>query len=905
MGNTIDNYAKLRMQASNVNFGQKNEIKQNIKPETLTTDKAVKLRDEFVKEKKKNGLFEKFYNWMKNTTNLGLGSKKVEQSIEQFDKGQISENDVKENIKKYRGSQINAQQILGDGASLVAGMTAYSKVSNYIQKQTAQNKLGGNLLSEFSNELKDVKYAKHIIKFFKNMSKTKRIALATTASAIAGAFVKKYIIKFDRIGSKEYKTDIPKDKEHKFERKGEQKILNYERRKANWKNFFTGGLNGIIAPLANLAGGIVGVPLVIATNLGTRYFQSQKDKDSKISIKDFADKFKDNAVMNTAAAALITVPLFKKAHYNNVLTKNIEKVVTKLKDVKLKSVFDSEKTAYTELKGMLLDSDKLSKIINGNMPVDEKITKLIDENIFAAKFIQNADNFDNLARALKENCPTSRTLDEAKKFIANTYGSKYEVTKLLGVGTVAESYLAKNTETGKEVCIKMLKKGIDTAKIDADKQKIITLIKSQVTDEKQLQYYINNIDDLASAIRKEVDLSNEMEAAKRLAKYTKKANVVKPLEIKDNVYVMEKAPGISLKTLQDISAAEAKKNIFTNSIKMFEDKAAYNEQLIQDITNKVADPAKHTADEIPKLQAEIKKYKQSADFYKNMLPDIENEITKIKSKAPDFDKVNITANEIDRLLSQYIKAQTEQFDSIYKTGKTLHGDIHPGNVFVDLKALKSGKGNALTLIDTGNIIDLSVQQSHNALKLNQYIKRGNVKDISSYVMEGAVLPANMTKEQAVENMEKELRKVFFDSESSLNYMNNDSLLALTSNIMRKYNIIPGSTQLNLEKAKRSSAQSMNEILQSFIETKYSQLDNKNPAKAALMVAKDLASWGKRFVTAQKTQEAKNMTQYPLKQIIRNANNPNMLKTNSEDYLTYKFKQNMGKSAFEKLNTIGS
>ena len=37
--------------------------------------------------------------------------------------------------------------------------------------------------------------------------------------------------------------------------------------------------------------------------------------------------------------------------------------------------------------------------------------------------------------------------------------SNYQVTKLLGVGTIAESYLAKDS-SGKEVCIKILKKGI-------------------------------------------------------------------------------------------------------------------------------------------------------------------------------------------------------------------------------------------------------------------------------------------------------------------------------------------------------------------------------------------------------------------------------------------------------------
>ena len=195
-------------------------------------------------------------------------------------------------------------------------------------------------------------------------------------------------------------------------------------------------------------------------------------------------------------------------------------------------------------------------------------------------------------------------------------------------------------------------------------------------------------------------------------------------------------------------------------------------------------------------------------------------------------------------------------------------------------------------------------QARSALKLNEYVKRGNVKDIADYVTDGAILPENMTKDKARETVEKELRKVFFDTESELKYMNNDSVLALTANIMKKHNIIPASTQLNLERAKHHAKLSLNEILESFMETKYSKLNENDKAKAVLMISKDLASWGKRFITAKKVQEAKNMTQYPLSQIIKSKNNPNMLKTNSEDYLTYKFKQGMNKSTEDHLSSLG-
>ena len=847
------------------NNGNSEKLPSNTQPQNTS------VRDEFVKIKRKNGLFEKLYDWLKNKTGLGKGSNKLETDIAQYENGSKSEADVRKNLDKYRVSQYNAQQILGDAASIGAGMGVFSLLNNKLKIMAAKNKVGIKPFAIFSDVADEVKPVKKFVSFFEKMGKTKRLAIAGIFSAIAGAFVKSIVIAADRIGSKGYKSAIPKDKEHRTDRYRDQKALNKEKNHENFKNIYTGGLNGILSGFAGLCGGILGVPLVIASNLGLRYVQSQKDKGIKPSFKDFTEKFKDNAIINSASSLILALPLIKKARYNKVLSKNLDKVTAKLKDVNLTMPFKSTATAYTELKDMLLSSSKLSEIIGANVPVSTKIENLIAENIFAAKFIQNSGNFDELAKALKESCPPSRTVDEAEKLISETFGKKYVLSKLLGVGTVAETYLAKNTETGKEVCIKLLKNGINAEKITADKNKMIEIVKSKISDEKQLQYYIRNIEDLAEAIGKEVDLNNELHSAQELAKFSKYANVVKPFEIKNNIYIMEKAPGISLKTLQDVSSLEAAKNYYSKKLEKF--KSEKNEF--------------------------------GVIYCKDEINHIEQKIARIKENSPDFASIDITPKEIDRLLSQYIKVKTEQFDSIHKGGKVLHGDIHPGNIFVDLNALKSGKGNALTLVDTGNTIKLSMEQSKNALKLDQYIRRGNVKDISSYVVEGAILPPGMDEKAALEIVENDLRKIFFDNESALEYMNNDSLLALTSNIMRNHNIIPGSTQLNLEKAKHAAEQSFGDIMHSLVNTKYSPLktdSSKDKAKLTLMITTDIASWSARLLKAQKMQEFHNRMQYPLSQILKNSKNPNMLATNSEEYLTYQFKQSLPKN-FENYGSL--
>ena len=48
-------------------------------------------RDEFVFQHKKNGLFERLYNGIKNITGLGIGSKKVQAELDKVENGEKTE----------------------------------------------------------------------------------------------------------------------------------------------------------------------------------------------------------------------------------------------------------------------------------------------------------------------------------------------------------------------------------------------------------------------------------------------------------------------------------------------------------------------------------------------------------------------------------------------------------------------------------------------------------------------------------------------------------------------------------------------------------------------------------------------------------------------------------------------
>ena len=331
---------------------------------------------------------------------------------------------------------------------------------------------------------------------------------------------------------------------------------------------------------------------------------------------------------------------------------------------------------------------------------------------------------------------------------------------------------------------------------------------------------------------------------------------------------MEKANGISLETLQESIQLETEKKLYQNELSKITDNDGWEK-----------------------------------GYYEKELKEIEEKIKRLKAKSPDFDLSGITDKQLKKMMLEYISVMNEQLYKIDKNGKVLHADIHPGNIFIDLDALKTGKRKFLTLIDTGNYVTFSKLQAENTLKLTKWIKTGNVKGITEYVLDGAALPDNLTKEKAAELKEKELNKAFFDYETKIDamttkeknpfYDDNDNLFKLTSNIMRKYNIIPADSQLNYEKAKVAANKSFEKFLTNFYDKKISDvgdLSSRSKAKQAAWgasVAKDTAQIIAYLKLQQYLQQTKNLCRAGLFR-----RNPNAPKTNSEEYLTYKFKQNL-------------
>lgn len=832
----------------------------------------ISLDEYFRREKRKNnGLIEKFYNKIKNLTGLGVGSKKVEKVVADAKTGKASPKEVLDITHKYHTSQENSAQLFGDAASVTAGGITYFVLRRKIKMLNSAAVLNKSITKLTEKIGIPNKLSETFINLGKSNKKLMGLVLGTSA-LIAGS-TKFWLLKFNRAGSKEFIVDEnlygkkkTRNSYQKYLAKQEKKKLKKERIKTNFKNFASGMINGLMFPAFAL-GGIIGAPLYLVGNSLNRYFVANKT-DKKKSFGGYIDNLKTDGVIIGAATAAAAVPLVKKGNFIKVFDENLKKATDKLEKATLKTPDYAGKSSYENLQDILFSNKTIDDVIyDSKISIEDKIKKLTDENIFAVKFKQISNDRTELTKALRENCPPSRTLDEAKQYITNALGSGYEIKKLLGVGTVAETYLAKSPD-GKEVCIKIIKNGIDENKILKDKEKFINMVKnSKDYTEDEKDFLLKNIEDLASGISKEIDLKNELEAANKLVPYTKIANVVKPIEVKNGVYVMEKAHGISLESLVELNSAKLYKEALQENKKSHVFlKPASNSKLGQLLIGK-----KTKEEQIKAINQYIKC---------------------IEARTPEFGDISLSKKDIDNLINEYMKVLTEQFVKVEKNGKAIHADIHPGNIFIDINALKKkNKNKIFTLIDTGNVVEQNLEQSLRAVNLTSYTKRANVKDLTDYLLEGAKLPQGMTKEEATKKISEELKKSFFDTETKLNTVTNDSILTLGSNIMRKYNIIPGDTQMNLNKAKQSASNSLNHLLESLLRIRLKDVDGVMSGMSSLSkITADITLAKRKFNAMIAKQEKDNLKILPLQEKIKQKNNPNNLPKNSEDYLIYKLKQ---------------
>lgn len=661
----------------------------NLTPQLIEQNKMVYRRQ---------GLIGKGIDEIKSAVGYGKCRKNALKTIEDYKSGKIDYDTADKYIKDYKYTQRDASEIVLDTMSGAAAFGMYS----------ATKKLS-TFASPFLGDM-----AGKVTKFSK--------PIGVGAAIITGMFSKPILRLFDRI------------------------YLKHKEKKDNktfGKDILTGAINGAMAPVAIIKGGLLGVPLVFGENALQRYIFVKRD--DKKSVGDFVEKQKDNLVLKAASGGLLAY----KSHrldkalkgWNNAIENSIKNV----KDLKPfeKVQTNSDFMELAKQAQLLFDPKFAMDILGSEKSIEEKMRLIEAKNIFLPKFLQtipenvlgmfsgnnmeimgmkigNFGDLSTIVTRFKSDCPQSRTVQEAQEFIEKTFGNKYKIIndKALGVGTVAETFLAKDTATGQEVVLKFLKKGMSLEKIENDRNNFINLIKeANAQDPEKMDFITRKVNSLYDAWAKEVDMKSEMEATQILGKNAKHYNAVKPIEVKNNIYVMEKAPGVQFNEFIDDMMKQNKK---------------------------------------------------------------------------------LTENEFFGIITNYMQVFFEQLLSVPKKGmKVMHADPHPGNVFIDI----TNKKKPFTFIDTGNVLRYTPEEAiENALNHLDYFI-GNTGGIAKALLRGANLPKGMSMEQAVQIVRQGLTERVYNNHTNLvgtNLFNEVNKVGLK--IMDENAIIPNLNNTNLLKA---------------------------------------------------------------------------------------------------------
>ena len=898
--NAVNVNNQNQQSANNINQTQTQTSAENTKPAntsnaTPTTQQQapisvpiqqnkdiVELNTKLENAKKQNGLVEKAADFIKGKLGLGLSSKKIQEKIN----NNADSKEITKDINNYRRQQESIIQAIADILVCGAVIFSFTKGRKTTLVETFKSKISGSSLMAGKENL------------FVNIG-------GALGAAYLGAISKFGLTALNRIGSDKYK--IKKDENiDKEELKAKRKAMKADKKEENTRNLISGAINGLLAPVLLLGGGFVGAPLYLVLNSLNRYFVASREDSGDKSIGSYIDNLKNSPVSNIASVAAIGAMAFKKGIDASVFEKNLTKAFNDINKTSILTPYADGKTSYEKLADVLMDSEQMKAIMNNGdrTKTADDLYNELSQNTFFLKILQiqegekqegllsalssliGAKGYETttseLIKKLKMDGPRTYSVEEAQKAISEAFGGKYTLVKdaPLGVGTVAETYLVKDKD-GKELVVKLLKRNISDDKIMKDAEECINIIKASNMAENEKQALIRSFKDIAEGVRKEANLSNEMEAAKKLANSTTRAQVVKGIEVSADgrAYVMEKADGFCLQRVSDYikkkDELEKKVNLIRSSINARATGGAQGVFTEEDLKN-----AQET------LNKYIEEHKGMEGF------------------------ANLSKDEARTMLELYQDVLVEQFNEVTPKGKTIHADIHPGNIMIDINALKSyvggdkaSKSKIFTLIDTGNTIEQTPEVALRFLNLSKYIEDADVDNIINFALEGATLPSGKTKEACFEAVKKKLvgadgkSGIFFDNKTALGKLTNEAMIeGILNKVLQEEGIVPSNLQGNLIKAQTSARNSLKQFKNNNRQVLLSSLLNSSDSATSSIggVIKTLRN-SADYRAKQRRQEKANLRK--LSPAIRASikKSKSAPKKDSVEYLTYLLKQNKAQS----------
>jgi predicted unusual protein kinase regulating ubiquinone biosynthesis (AarF/ABC1/UbiB family) len=337
-------------------------------------------------------------------------------------------------------------------------------------------------------------------------------------------------------------------------------------------------------------------------------------------------------------------------------------------------------------------------------------------------------------KGFKSNNAPTRSLKQTQRVVDKIYGeNKYEIIKLLGVGTVGEAYLAKTID-GRTVVVKLLKRGATASKLKKERLYFRELIRHKVQDPVERQYLLDLTDSYYRGWIKELNFANEAHYAVNLARGAKRFKVAQPIELgyrPGSTASQRKAISLVLECAEGVQLDKLMKMLEVYRV----NKAKFAQEFAEEIR--------------------LNPWLKDPEQWMSQLPEV------------------------------YLRAQNEQTLFSRMLGqKFAHGDPHAGNVFIS----NSSGRLSLTYIDTGLALERNAREVARGLGLSVHFLTGNSKGITQIILRDARrLPQGMSRYKVAKLFAQDLDNELFKKGISLvdgNIINN-----MLNTLLEKYGII--------------------------------------------------------------------------------------------------------------------
>ena len=550
------------------------------------------IKDCYVSSKKKRGLIAKFCDTVGKVFSLGISENKVLNKIKDFEEGKASKEETKKYIERYENANYNASEItidtLATSAAIGIGFMAnkvqtLSKVfTPKLQGKTRALGIAASVLGALAVKtgLKGIDSLGKDKEVRKNEKTALNNVVSGTFDGVAGALsaISPVLIPagiainaFTR-----YITD----------KKDDNTLPSISDFLEKQKDSIGVGILGVAGVTAAAAKGHIKVAEIknsikkVAENKAhvvtyrppkgqlTEFQQLARDLGYDLSVIIKGEKFDPTGISKLDEDFLkillekgkngdIEGKLRRIEQENIFLPKYLQTVIDIPEDKQAQLVrqIDELVTAQNARKAESSYNGRDFSFSMRNYAVDQVMEKLEEKGMDVEGF----KDLQQIIKRIKSSCPTSRSIEDAQAMVNGEYGGEYTITKLLGVGSIAESYLATNKK-GEEVVIKLVKQHfLDGDKIAADKAKVMKKVaersktdyslfssKQTIKTPERREYDENQLENMYRVWGNEINLSEEALSATQIGEQASKFSPVGVIDAKPSIFIMEKAKGVQM-----------------------------------------------------------------------------------------------------------------------------------------------------------------------------------------------------------------------------------------------------------------------------------------------------------------------------------------------------------------------